>query len=1688
MSKSYNHCNSGYTHKSNASSTNNIGSDLYKVSDHGGQLLNNREPNTDDPFSGSDGPAEGSGVSSCLRAGEDSRYLLPQSGTLICYDNTTDGIAARNKRQDARAGEKSKHHRGVHPISITGAKNISKSSNNAGSPGSRIGVGGSFTQRFIHSDDTDLTFSGYNKSRTGTASYVLFVVITAGLGLFIFKWFPLLRVYISCYPAPLSVAGMILVKEKDKRMEIVKVRSTSPGLPSKALFPVNSRTQPAYEIISRNGPKVLEALISRVIHKVRYFEYQKIRFIYNDVLDEFDRVTFWCDPRWKLGITRHGDVSDNSAVMSRNGVLAGLSSDVASGLLRLFGHNEMNVEVPSILGLIWDQICTFFTVFQIFSMLLWTFDEYYQYAQTIFALMVISVGYQVYTLRKGLIRARDMARFSCLVNVLRDNSWVTLNSSELVPGDLYQVSEGTEISPCDALLLTGACTVSENVLTGESIPLLKVPATSDDLKSLDPWSESFSRAKTQCPKSTIYMGSRIIRSRSSGLPALIGSSRSGTPIPPLALVLRTGFDTMKGSLVRLVLYPRLSKFKHQIDAFKFVAVLFFLSVVGLVYSMSVLVPLDDSTPGFVFVRVMDIFTVAVPPALPATLSIGTGFAIALLVKRGISCFSSPKVPEAGKTDIVIFDKTGTITESSLSVLGIQPSATPENPSKSQSNLRVRFIQCDSRSSDESVDSSYSPLGCTKDQGPILIDEMYFRGSSPEQKHNSPDSNVGKSEDEGSDDLNSCVFADFYSRASQVYCAYSVDYKSQILNVVYKPMKSLLGLKRREPAAEESHRWLLAIHPTIDFGALLSSSSDRVPPIIRCMSSCHAIMKAGDELAGDFMDVEMFNFALWEIHELNSMEYNTYRGFETSGQYDPNEVLIDELSVASNSDYTSTLELLYHNGSVPSLALSPYLMQIVNVEAPQNEMTPVDDLEPIHIEVPEALGSGESVSRYLNSLCAIVSRLEILTIKSFEFSSASRRMSVVTKRSTIGKYFPLSQFQGGIDISNLSKNRCLEIDPNIIYRAVQGLEDFERFIEPQLEVYIKGAPENVRALCTPSSIPCDFEERLAYYSRSGYRVIACAYKRLEDASVRKILDMSQDDLERNSEFAGFIVFDNKLKPTSRSVCSSLEASGINQYICSGDNLLTSINVARQCGVIKQDAAVFCPRLTEKTIDGMKRKKVVWEEIENPSLKLNPITLVPSSKFKGRPRSVATFTANAGPSVALRTHDDPKGVKVQSAHSNHTRKSFASCKHTVVKSPDQVLDSYCLAVPGDIFQWLQENVSRDTMERILVKASVYARMLPHQKFALVEEQQASGHTVLFVGDGANDIAALRAADVGLSLSGNESSMAAPFVSSDGDPSKALDIIRCCRSAFVTSFCCFKYMALYSLIQFVTVLLLYTEHTNVSDPQLLIIDIAVVLPLATAISISRPSDTIHKKPPVSNLVGPQVLTELIGQTAIQAISQVSLYLAIKQQSWYEPPSDNVWVEEPGPTRLALFSSSLFLYLAGSLICCAGRPHRQSIWKNYRYSIVFFIMLVLIILLGAFSDSQGLANLLDTAPLPTESKVLIIMISLAGFAVSVMYNKLLAMPIASAILRYIERVTLLQLIDGELRGHDRMNGRPILCLFTNARFLLQAFSPSSIDVDGELLFRARALYNARNKMHYKVSQDRIMRDIERERECLLS
>lgn len=104
-------------------------------------------------------------------------------------------------------------------------------------------------------------------------------------------------------------------------------------------------------------------------------------------------------------------------------------------------------------------------------------------------------------------------------------------------------------------------------------------------------------------------------------------------------------------------------------------------------------------------------------------------------------------------------------------------------------------------------------------------------------------------------------------------------------------------------------------------------------------------------------------------------------------------------------------------------------------------------------------------------------------------------------------------------------------------------------------------------------------------------------------------------------------------------------------------------------------------------------------------------------------------------------------------------------------------------------IQYKQFHDAFRLVLKYCSVYARCSPENKSQIVQSLQNENFTVLMCGDGANDCGALKVADVGISLSQEEASIAAPFTSTCPDISCVIELLKEGKCALVTSLQIFK-----------------------------------------------------------------------------------------------------------------------------------------------------------------------------------------------------------------------------------------------------------------------------------------------------------
>uniref|UniRef100_A0A2K5VC90 Polyamine-transporting ATPase 13A2 n=1 Tax=Macaca fascicularis TaxID=9541 RepID=A0A2K5VC90_MACFA len=462
---------------------------------------------------------------------------------------------------------------------------------------------------------------------------------------------------------------------------------------------------------------------------------------------------------------------------------------------------------------------------------------------------------------------------------------------------------------------------------------------------------------------------------------------------------------------------------------------------------------------------------------------------------------------------------------------------------------------------------------------------------------------------------------------------------------------------------------------------------------------------------------------------------------------------------------------------------------------------------------------------------------------------------------------------------------------------------------QPEAYVKGSPELVAGLCNPETVPTDFAQMLQSYTAAGYRVVALASKSLPTvSSLEAAQQLTRDTVERELSLLGLLVMRNLLKPQTTPVIQALRRTRIRAVMVTGDNLQTAVTVARGCGMVAPQEHLIIVHATHPE--------------------------------RGQPASLE-FLPMESPTVV-------NGIKDPDQAASYTVEPDPRSRH--------------LALSGPTFGIIMKHFPK-LLPKVLVQGTVFARMAPEQKTELVCELQKLQYCVGMCGDGANDCGALKAADVGISLSQAEASVVSPFTSSMASIECVPMVIREGRCSLDTSFSVFKYMALYSLTQFISVLILYTINTNLGDLQFLAIDLVITTTVAVLMSRTGPALALGRA-----LLSVPVLSSLLLQVALVTGVQLGGYFLTLAQPWFVPLNRTVPAPDnlPNYENTVVFSLSSFQYLILAAAVSKGAPFRRPLYTNVPFlvalALLSSILVGLVLVPGLLQGPLALRNISDT------------------------------------------------------------------------------------------------------------------------------
>ncbi|VDM39206.1 unnamed protein product [Toxocara canis] len=479
---------------------------------------------------------------------------------------------------------------------------------------------GEHTARVTVADET-LQIWGYRINRLKTLLMWIGTLLTLGAFRLLLYWYPKLFVKCTASRCALSSADSILVKDDHMNMAFRPVR-----------FMVS---KPDCQVALPSGAFHMSDIV-----KLRYFTHKKLMYVWHPTEMKFVGVESMDS---EIALSRFHELAEN-----------GLSDVDVKKRMLIYGKNVIEVKLKPIIVLLFKEAISPFYIFQIFSVSVWFSDEYELYASIIVIMSVMSITIDVYQTRKQEINLRSMVHSSDTVQVIRNGGHLkVVDSEQLVPGDVILIPSHGCTMQCDAVLMNGTVIVNESMLTGESVPVSKVALPEVDDESCPTFSIK------EHSRHTLFCGTQVLQTR----------YYSGRKVK--AVVLRTAYSTLKGQLVRSIMYPKPVDFRFTKDLFKFVGFLACIAACGFIYTIAIMISRASSVKK-ILVRSLDIITIVVPPALPAAMSIGIISAQIRLRKKQIFCISPSTINTCGAINTVCFDKTGTLTEDGLDFHCMRP--------------------------------------------------------------------------------------------------------------------------------------------------------------------------------------------------------------------------------------------------------------------------------------------------------------------------------------------------------------------------------------------------------------------------------------------------------------------------------------------------------------------------------------------------------------------------------------------------------------------------------------------------------------------------------------------------------------------------------------------------------------------------------------------------------------------------------------------------------------------------------------------------------------------------------------------------------------------------------------------------------------------------------------------------------
>ncbi|GAA6062467.1 hypothetical protein JCM10212_000002 [Sporobolomyces blumeae] len=345
-------------------------------------------------------------------------------------------------------------------------------------------------------------------------------------------------------------------------------------------------------------------------------------------------------------------------------------------------------------------------------------------------------------------------------------------------------------------------------------------------------------------------------------------------------------------------------------------------------------------------------------------------------------------------------------------------------------------------------------------------------------------------------------------------------------------------------------------------------------------------------------------------------------------------------------------------------------------------------------------------------------VEYQLLNVLEFTSARKRMSVIIRK--------ISEGEGSGKLFLLAKGA----DNVIFERLAPGNDELRQTTDKHLEDF---ANEGLRTLCLAYK-PLE-EEVYEAWEREYHEATTLIENRDEE------IEAVSDRLERDFFLLGATAIEDRLQDGVPEAIADLKRAGIKIWVATGDKLETAIAIAKTCNLLSRDMNLIV---------------IKGGEYGQPNSAYNQLRSALEKFFDAE--GLADQLEHQPPDA------QPRPSMSRRSNSLHRRSGLERTTTGVSGMSEIVGDDngsrpggYGLVIDGSSLRHaFGEDWTKDILLELATrcKAVVCCRTSPLQKALIVRlVKDGLGSMCLAIGDGANDVSMIQAADIGVGVAGEE-----------------------------------------------------------------------------------------------------------------------------------------------------------------------------------------------------------------------------------------------------------------------------------------------------------------------------------------------